>query len=351
MPEPTETAYTLTPPQVPAATMTLSVNADGSGDYASLEDAIEAAAEGAAIQLAPGTYHIKGALRLTRSIQLLGSGMDTTMIMTDFTTAVPAAVTSSGEWFVARDLTFRYVGDGGTDLVWAQGEHSVVERCRFQGAKPLEDTGPALGAGLRIGAGEAYVVDSEFKENVFGLLMEFDARGVVRGNTARGNGVGLGVFGEGRPILMDNTTEGNDLGIGVFGQAQPRLEGNLSVGNQQAGISVAEQASPTVIRNRTLRNDAFGIAYADTAGGSASGNECSQNQAGIFVSDQAQPVLESNRCNENLVAGIAYSDNARGRAQANVCAENPFGIWIRGEASPELIDNQCPDKSQSDEGD
>ena len=346
--EPTVTTFPLAPPSLPVPSVAISLNADGSGDYASLEETVKNAPDGAAIHLSAGTYHISEPLKVVKSIQLLGSGMDTTMIMTEFTTAEPAAIASTGVLFVARDLAFRYVGDGGTDLVWASGERSVIERCRFQGAASLENAGLALGAGLRIGGGEAYVADSEFKGNVFGILFEFDARGVARGNTTRENEIGIAVFGEARPALVDNTSTENEFGIGVFGQAQPHLEGNLCVGNRQAGISVAEQARPVMLRNRTLQNEAFGIAYSDSAGGNASGNECSHNQAGILVSDQAQPTLEGNSCNENQKAGIVYSDGAGGLAQENVCSGNNLGIWIQGEASPELVDNRCGDDAGGD---
>ena len=73
---PTETP-TITPTAAPT---TVNLPADGSGEFASLAQAVESVAPGSTIILAEGTYDVSPGLLLTKAITLQGAGLDKTFI-------------------------------------------------------------------------------------------------------------------------------------------------------------------------------------------------------------------------------------------------------------------------------
>lgn len=290
-PVPTSTP---TPTPMPGP-VTVRLSPDGTGDYPSLEAAVDAVTAESTLILAPGTYRLMESLDIRQPLRLVGMGMDQTEIVSE---AEGYVVRFSGDGpFTAEDLTFRHEGEAMADVVVVEGGEVDFARCRFTEAVSVE------GEGLR-----------------GGLQLARSTTGLVQDCVAEGN---------------------KGVGILVEDRAQVTLVGNVCSDNEVAGIYIRDQAQP-ILEENSFSDNEIGIAYSDDAGGVARQNQCMDNRFGIFVGDQAQPTLEENACSDNESSGIAYADDSGGVARRNQVKRNGFAdIAVVEQAHPILEQNVC----------
>jgi len=362
-----EAAATHTPGQA-----TVRVAPDGSGDYPSLEAAVDAVAPGSTINLDAGTYRLAEPLDIDKPLNLVGAGMDQTEIVS---AADGHVIRFSGDGpFGAADITFRHEGTAVADVAVVRGGEVTFSRCRFTGAfRGGEDQGRA---GLRIeGNTTGFVQDCEAVENdtngirvvdqaqptlvgnvcsdntQIGIHYLEDAAGAARQNECLRNGRhGIAVRNQAHPTLEENTcTDNEQFGICFSDDASGVARRNLCMTNGLSGIIVREQAQPTLENNITTINEQSGIVYFADSGGAAIQNDCSGNGLrGISVNDQAQPTLDRNVCESNAKAGISYFDNASGMAIQNDCSGNGWhGISVHDQAQPTLDRNVCENNTET----
>lgn len=354
-----------------ADAVTARVAPDGSGDYESLEAAVEAVPAGSTINLDPGVYRLDQALTIDKSLHLVGAGMDETEIVSEAEGYVLRF--NGGRSFSAEGITFRHEGELEADVVVVQTGEVEFTDCRFTGSVYV--VGVAVHAGLRFqGRVSGTVRDCVAEENgSTGILVEKGADPLLEGNLCTNNSsAGIAYYNTGGGQARDNECNQNDeTGILVAGEAQPVLEenvcrenqaygiayaqqgagearGNECTANAKSGIYVGEEAQPTLVENVCTENAESGIAYLDNAGGVARENECSMNQGGIGLGGNAQPTLERNICRDNEVAGITFSAESGGVARENECTGNDVGILVVRTANPELEDNNSYDNAEED---
>jgi len=328
-PPPTPTPGTVTPtPATPTPTpATVRIAPDGTGDYPSLETAVDAVPPGSTLILKPGTYHLTAPLVITKSLRLAGAGIDQTVLIGDSGEYV-ARFAGPGS-FSAEGVAFRYEGtDWARVVVVEDGEVNLV-RCSFSGGlwDEAEDKGGS------------------------GLVLLGNTAGYVRECRVEGNGLhGIELHGQAQPTLEANVCTGNAYsGIVYFDDAGGVARQNECSGNKYHGISIQKQARPTLEENTCQQNESTGIVYFDDASGTAYKNKCSDNGLhGISVNDRAQPALEENVCAANKDSGIVYFGDAGGLARQNECYENKWGIYISATANPSLVDNDCHDNKEAD---
>jgi parallel beta-helix repeat protein len=364
-PEPTPTP-TITPTAGP---LTVRVAPDGSGDYTSLEEAVDAVLAGSTIVLDPGTHRLTGSLEFRKPLTLRGAGLDQTFVVG--TEGEPMVLFNGPGVFAAQDITFRYEGTAWASVVSVDGGEIEIARCRFAGAvwNEAEEKG---GDGLVLwGNVTGTVRECQFEGNrLHGIEIRDQAQPTLEGNTSINNGQnGIMYWDESGGIARQNNCSGNRLhGIGISEQAQPTLEGNICQDNEQVGIRysgssggvarfndcsgnglhgivISEQSQPTLEGNICQNNQQVGIRYSGSGGGMARQNQSSGNGlSGIVVLDQAQPTLEGNVCNDNAGSGIVYFGDAGGTALQNTCSGNDLdGISVFEQAQTTLEGNVCLD--------
>ena len=149
----------------------LTVAADGSADFKTVQAAVDAApATGAAIYIRPGIYHEK-VLVAKAHIQLRGTGSDASKVVLSYDdsagtaggTTKSASVTVSGEDFYAGNLTIensfsrtRALTQEGSQAVALRisGDRSVLRNVRFLG---FQDTLYPTGKPARIYFADCYI--------------------------------------------------------------------------------------------------------------------------------------------------------------------------------------------------
>ncbi|MGQ9554239.1 MAG: protein kinase domain-containing protein [Anaerolineae bacterium] len=366
-PTPTATVTVLTDTPKLAPSSEIHLRADGSGDYPSLAEAVQAAPEGATIYLEAGSYKLARPVDIERRLKLVGAGKEQTEIICAAENYVLRV--ARGTSFIAEDIAFRHEGRAIANVVIVEGGESEFNRCLFQGGiwdKEAQNGGSGIllrgnavvtvrdsfaqGNGLygieAVGSAKVTLVGNICSDNEGGGISFWGrATGVARKNNCSGNGYhGIAVNERADPILAENTCDKNQYdGIGYFGDGTGKAIGNECSGNGYHGIAVNERAHPTLESNYCHDNEDSGISYFDDGGGTANNNECSGNKLhGIAVSNQAKPMLENNNCHDNKDSGISFFDGAAGSASNNQCYNNSLhGIAVSDKAQPILEGNIC----------
>jgi parallel beta-helix repeat protein len=255
------------------------VAVDGSGDYATLEEAVAAAVPRATITLGPGEYRLIWGLEIKNALTLVGAGMDETTIVSgspDYVIRFAGTAT-----FAAEGIAFRHDGSQVADVVVIEDGTGRFSRCSFSGATYVEGEGNR--AGLRFsGSSRGSVEDSlVFGNSNTGILLEEQARPELRRNSVRDNTVvGIGYKDLARGVASENTCTGHGIGIAVSVEARPTVEMN------------------------TCNDNDYGIAYLENGGGECRGNECRRNKIGIVVGPSSTVELVDNDCRENVEEDI-----------------------------------------------
>jgi parallel beta-helix repeat protein len=336
------TTPVLSPTHTPiaeTASSSIHLKPDGSGDYATLEEAILAASSGQTIFLEAGIYHLATPLDISKPVSLIGAGMDETEIVSR---AEGYVVWFSGEGpFTVEDVAFRHEGRAAADVAIAEGGEIAFTRCLFEGAVLVE--GQRETAGLRLqGSTTGVVRDCVARGNEGAGIQATDhAQMTLEMNTCIANWRGIAYYGHASGVARNNKCSDNQvLGIGYFDNATPLGQQNECIGNAYDGIAVQDDAQPRLEANICRDNTVAGIGYYQNAGGSARENRCNANEhTGILVTGQAQPTLEGNTCQENGWYGIAYFDAAGGMIQGNECSDNAAGLFVAELATPDIADN------------
>jgi len=293
-PPPTEPA-----PQ-PAAEIDLAnlrLEADGSGDLPTLEDALVQSPEGATITLGPGTYRLERAITVGGSLHLVGAGRDRTEIIAGVADWV-LRFQGSGP-FTATGITFRHDGDAPAEVVDVVSGEVLFQDCRFTGGVKEEGTG--IGNGLALGGSAGGEVSgSEFLDNGgFGILLWEQAQVVVRDNLIRASGTGIAFFDDSGGKALNNEV----------------------VASERYGIYVDDRAAPTLEGNKLRDSGKAGIGYYGNAAGTAQGNICAGSAStAIVVAENAAPWLTGNECQ---LEGTA----AEGTAPAPPGREIVYSAW------------------------
>ncbi len=250
------------------------VEVDGSGDYATLEEAVANAPEGGVINLGPGVHRLAAPLTIERSLTLIGAGMDETEVVCDGPNYV--LYFTGGGTFSARGITFRHEGDSPADVFVADRGQVNLSRCRFSGAVVNPFTG--RNAGIRLAAyatGTVSDCDASGNSNA-GILLEDEAQFTLERNT---------------------TTENQVVGIAFLSYTGGTARQNNCSANGLGGILVAGNAAPLLIQNTCNDNGDLGIAYFEGGGGVARQNECRGNgDYDLFIDELSSPVLVDNDC-------------------------------------------------------
>jgi parallel beta-helix repeat protein len=253
------------------------IDANGTGDYKNIEDAVKNASPGSTIIIDSGTYKVSADFKITKSINLIGKGPDKTIILGE-----------DGDYivyFYGTDKSFvegiAFIRKGNTpgDIMFVEDSDVSFNNCTFSGGKPnpdYENWGSGLGY---FGASNGTISNCIIESNEF---------------------VGITIEDETEVLLLNNIFRKNVYsGISYYGSAGGYAVNNECYSNGSDGIQVQFDSIPTLISNNLHDNKYDGIAYYDDSGGLAFQNTCSKNQWGIYVTDNASPLLESNILKNN----------------------------------------------------
>jgi parallel beta-helix repeat protein len=352
----------LTPPGV-------TVLADGTGDYPTIEDAVADIDTGTTIYLGPGTFRLRGTLNVDFSFNLVGSGMDGPNATT---VTYPSDVIDVGSVsFSAKDIRFVSTASAvASDVVYVEDGTADFTRCAFTGGHLSSDL---YGSGLSLyGSADVSAADCHFSQNdMDGVAVGPDANVSVYNSIMEQNGQnGVGFYGsstgtvdqsdctnnalhgvsanDNSRVTVQNSNcshngAGSDYASGVYFEedAVGTVQNCICSYNLVDGISCHDNARVTVAHCTCDYNGEDGITLSENNTGTISYCECSHNLGydGIDVHDDAYGDVNHNVCVDNHEAGIWFGDNATGIISNNECAYNAYGLLIDLSSNPSVASN------------
>ena len=360
------------------------VAADGSGQFGTISEAVEAAADGDTILVKPGTY--SEAIVIDKDITLMGDGpreeivltvdegsimelRDSDATLTGFTFTGPTSdgVIVSGGSPALEGLVFREVGmpyEGGSEcsrpcdsLSIIDGSTATVRGNTFIDGGSLNAGG---GAAPRIEGNELtggpYIPLSDVGEGTIvrrntvsaahreGIGIYRRTTALIEGNMITGagsNGITVGFVESGvDPVIRGNTVSGSQTGISVALHAAPTIEGNTIVDNR-TGIAAGDAPGTAIIDNQ-LTDNQVGITIEGSAG-SVTGNTVRGGSVGILISGLLDPNAESPRLIDNLIEGasdrgLVIGARSSPKLSGNRVCDNSTNLVVHDDATPDIDD-------------
>ncbi len=308
----------------------LRVDASGGGDYRTITDAINAAADGTRIEIAPGTY--TETLSVEKSLDFIGIGGRNQTIITTFDANVFTWFAASGR---IENLTLKQTGSSYSAITFESGAADVI-------GNDMTSAGSAV-VTVRGGANPVVTGNDIHDGNESGLFITGEARGTYTQNTIYANRFsGIEVNLGSAPDVRDNVIRnGQSTGIYIHDNATGTYSANLIESNGNAGFYVATQADPDVQNNIVRGNLAAGIVVVDGGLGSFTANIIDANAfAGIEVAREGNPDMRNNTVQNGKTAGVFVTENGKGIYTGNIITGNATaGVITLDGGSPMFTTN------------
>jgi parallel beta-helix repeat protein len=233
---------------------TITVALDGSGDFSSIQEAVDSAVKGDTVLIKAGVYPQDLTIHSKEKIKIVGAGVDNVVL--------------SGRGQMVGVL---HVGK------WPYGATDV----EISGLTINEHGGHALGIfnGNRITLRQLHVKGMVFGQQVQDVRIE-DC--VIGGSETTGVH-----FSDSQALLIGNIIHDNDHGVNVTGKSSVRLERNIITRNLFEAVVISDQAR-AVLFNNTLVKNGGGAAFLGLSTNEASGNILSLNKVGFLIAASSQ---------------------------------------------------------------
>jgi hypothetical protein len=282
--------------EIPAAytPRTITVSLDGSGDFVSIQEAVDSAKKGDTVFLKPGSYPQNLTIHSKERVKLVGAGVD--------------QVTLLGRGDLVGVL---HVGK------WPYGATDI----EITGMTVNERGGHAVGIfnGKGITLRNLHVKGMVFGQQVRDVRIE-DC--VIGGSETAGV-----QFADSQAALIGNVIHDNDYGVNVAGKSEVRLERNVIMRNLFEAVVVSDHAKAMLISNTLVKNGT-GVAFLGSSRSEASGNIVGFNKIGFLIAKTSQTTISFNalfnREGDYFKAGVPNIHAPELKPETDIAADPRF---------------------------
>lgn len=244
---------------------TIVVALDGSGDFTSIQQAVDSAKKGDTVFVKPGAYQQDLTIHSKDKIKLVGAGVD--------------KVTMLGREEVVGVL---HVGK------WPYGATDI----EITGLTINEHGGHALG----IFNGKGITLRGL---RVNGMLFGQQVEDVRIEDCVIGGSETTGVqFADSQAVLVGNFIHDNDHGVNVAGKSEVRLERNIITRSLFEAVVVTDKAKAVLVSNTLVKNGG-GVAFLGSSQSDVSGNVVGFNKVGFLFASLGQAKTAFNALYKN----------------------------------------------------
>ena len=237
----------------------LVVALDGSGQFLSIQEAVDAAKKGDTVLIRPGAYAEDVTIHSKENVRLIGAGMDQVTIL---------GRERVGVFHVGK---------------WPYGATNI----EISGITINEHGGHAMGMFNGRGITLHHV-------RVKGMLFTQQVEDVRIEDCIIGGSETTGVqFANSQAVMRSNFIHDNDHGVSVAGKSTVRLERNVITRSLFEAVIVNDQAKATLLGNTFVKNGG-GAAFLGTSQNEASGNIVSLNAYGFVVAPSSRVLFSYN---------------------------------------------------------
>lgn len=243
----------------PVERQPLVVALDGSGQYRSIQEAVDAAKKGDTILIRPGAYAEDVTIHSKENVRLIGAGMDQVTIL---------GRERVGVFHVGK---------------WPYGATNI----EIAGITINEHGGHAMGMfnGHGIVLHDVRVKGMLFTQQVEDVRIEHC---IIGGSETTGI-----QFANSQAVMRDNFIHDNDHGVSVAGKSTVRLERNVITRSLFEAVIVNDQSRAALVGNTFVKNGG-GAAFLGTSQNEASGNIVSLNAYGFVVAPSSRVAFSYN---------------------------------------------------------
>jgi hypothetical protein len=239
---------------------TIVVALDGTGDYTSIQEAVDSAKKGDTVFVKPGAYSQDLTIHSKERIKLVGAGTDKVTLLGR---GDIVGVLHIGKWpYGATDIEITGL------TVNEHGGHAV---------------GMFNGKGITLRG-----------LHVKGMLFGQHVRDVRIEDCVIGGSETTGVqFADSQAVLIGNFIHDNDHGVNVAGKSEVRLERNIITRNLFEAVAVGDRAKAILISNTLVKNGG-GAAFGGSSQSEVSGNVVALNKVGFIIAPSSQAAISFN---------------------------------------------------------
>jgi hypothetical protein len=244
----------------PIGNRTLVVALDGSGDFKSIQEAVDATVKGDTVFLKPGRYEQDITIHSKDHIKLVGTGQDKVILVGR---GDLVGVLHVGKWpYGATNIE---ISDMTID---EHGGHAV---------------------GLFNGHGVLLK-----RLTVNGMLFTQQVEDVRIEDCTIGGSETTGVqFADSQAVLIGNFIHDNDHGVNIAGKSNVRVERNVITRSLFEAVVVNDKARAVLVSNTLVKNGG-GAAFLGQSHSDVTGNVVGFNRIGFLVASSSQAVSSYN---------------------------------------------------------
>lgn len=239
---------------VAQAPRTIIVALDGTGDFTSIQEAVDSAKKGDTVFLKPGRYQQDVTVHSKERIKLVGAGQDKVTLLGRETIV---GVLHVGKWpygatnIEISDMTIN--DHGGHAVGLFNGKGVLLKRLTINGMLFSQQVEDARIEDCTIGGSETTGVQ----------------------------------FADSQAVLVGNFIHDNDHGVNVAGKSNVRLERNIIIRSLFEAVVVNDKAKAVLVSNTLVKNGG-GAAFLGQSQSEASGNVVGLNRVGFLVASSSR---------------------------------------------------------------
>jgi hypothetical protein len=230
-------------------TRTIVVALDGTGDYVSLQEAVDAAKKGDTVFVKTGHYPQDVTIHSKEKIKFVGAGMDQVTILGR---DIVVGALHVGKWpYGATDIEISdmTINDhGGHAVGLFNGQGIVLRRVTINGML--------------------------FSQQVHDVRIE-DC--IIGGSETTG-----AQFADSEAVLIGNFIHDNDHGVSIAGKSTVRLERNVITRSLFEAVVVSDRARAVLVSNTLVKNGG-GAAFLGQSQSDVTGNVVGLNRVGFVI--------------------------------------------------------------------
>ena len=233
---------------------TLVVALDGTGDYVSLQEAVDAAKKGDTVFVKAGHYRQDVTIHSKEKMKFVGAGAD---LVTILGRDIVVGALHVGKWpYGATDIEISdmTINDrGGHAVGLFNGQGIVLRRVKINGML--------------------------FSQQVHDVRIEDS---VIGGSETTG-----AQFADSEAVLIGNLIHDNDHGVSIAGKSIVRLERNVIIRSLFEAVVVSDRAQAVLVSNRLVKNDG-GAAFLGQSQSEVTGNVVGLNRVGFVIAPSSR---------------------------------------------------------------
>lgn len=246
------------------------------GNFASIQDGINAANDGDTIIIYPGTY---------------------------FENVI-----------VDKHLTIRGVDTGGGMPVIDAGINGsgiilYADQIMLEGVKVMNSGHNPMDAGIKVNSNNNIIINNTICNNKLGILFDFSNNNNITDNNVENNDIGFKLISSNKNNLISNNANNN-----------------IKYGIELYSVKFNQCTNNTIVNNTACSNGDGGILLHLSNNNNITGNNASWNNVGIWLTSSRNNEIIANKANNNNYHGLLLYESSHNIITGNNVINNDNGI-------------------------